>query len=74
MLMPDDVVVDSHCTPYHLAVHFNRTKIGFFGIGSTLHLGVTGIVRCPVTEVLGYLAIALCLGPLFLFGHGSTLS
>ena len=75
MLSPQDVSVDSHGAPSHLAVHLKRSKNDPFGAGTTLHLGATGTALCPVASVLGYLTIRPPTpGPLFLFRDGSTLS
>ena len=75
MLSPEDVFVDSHVAPAHLAVHLKWSKTATFGVGAILHLGTTGTILCPVTAMLGYLAIRQqSSGPLFLFHDGSTLS
>ena len=78
MLSPEDVSVDSHVAPSHLAVHLKQSKTDTFGVGATLHLGTTGTILCPITAMLGYLAIRQrSSGPLFLFtlktpAHQST--
>jgi len=75
MLSVDDVVVDSHVRPTHLAVHLKQSKTDPFGAGITLHLGATGDILCPVAAMLGYLAQRPPTpGFLFLFEDGSTLS
>lgn len=75
MLSPQDVSVDSHLCPSHLAVHLKRSKNDPFAAGTTLHLGATRKALCPVSSMLGYLAIRPSMpGPLFLFRDGSTLS
>lgn len=75
MLSPSDITVDSHSSPSHLSVHLKRSKADPFGAGATLHLGATGDILCPVTAVLGYMAVRPPVaGPLFLFQDGSTLS
>ena len=75
MLSPQDVAVDSHTSPSHLAIHLKRSKNDPFAAGTTLHLGATGQVLCPVSSMLGYLAIRPPRrGPLFIFEDGSTLS
>ena len=67
MLSPQDVSVDSHVCPSHLAVHLKRSKNDPFAAGTTLHLGATGKTLCPVSSMLGYLAIRPSMpGPLFL--------
>ena len=73
MLSSKNVSVDSHVAPSHLAVRLKQSKTDTFGVGTTLHLGTT--ILCPVTAMLGYLAIRQrSSGPLFLFWDGSTLS
>ena len=75
MLSPGDISVDSHAAPSHVAIHLKRSKNHPFAVGTILHLGITGDVLCPVTSMLGYLAIRpLTPGPLFLFEDGCTLS
>ena len=75
MLSPGDISVDSHAAPSHVAIHLKRSKNDPFAVGTILHLGITGDVLCPVTSMLGYLAIRpLTPGPLFLFEDGCTLS
>lgn len=75
MLSRADVSVDSHSTPTHLAVHLRQSKTDQFGAGVTLQLGTTGDPLCPVTAMLGYLAIRPTTeGPLFIFRDGATLS
>ena len=64
-----------HVSPLHLAVHLKRSKNDPFAAGMTLHLGAKGEALCPVSSMLGYLAICpTTLGPLFLFQDGSPLS
>ena len=75
MLSPTDIAVDSHTAPSHLTVHLKRSKNDPFGAGTTLHLGTTGDILCPVAAILGYLALRPpAPGPLFVFGDGSPLS
>ncbi len=74
-LSPSDVAVNSHSSPSHMTVHLKRSKTDPFGAGTVLHLGATGTVLCPVSALLGYLAIRSPEhGPLFVFRDGSTLS
>ena len=74
MLSPEHIAVDSHRAPTHMAVHLRTSKTDPFVAGTTLHLGFTGDTLCPVTAVLGYLAIhPPSPGPLLLFEDGSTL-
>ena len=75
MLSSQDVAVDSHTSPSHLVVHLRRSKNDPFGAGIRLHLGTTGHSLCPVSSMMGHLAIFPSEpGPLFLFRDGSTLS
>ena len=75
MLSPQDVAVDSHTAPSHMTVLLKRTKNDPFAVGTTLHLGATGRAMCPVTSMMGYLAIRpQGPGPLFIFKDGSPLS
>ena len=75
MLSPGDVCVDSHDHPTRVAIHLKRSKTDPFGAGTTIHLGRTGSVLCPVVAMLNYLAIRPPkLGPPFMFHDGSTLS
>lgn len=75
MLSREDVSVDSHTSPSRLAVFLKQSKTDPFGVGVTIHLGNTGDVLCPVTAMLGYLAVRPpSSGPLFVFHDGSTLS
>ena len=74
MLSSQDVAVDSHTSPSHLVVHLCRSKNDPLGAGTRLHLGATGHSLCPVSSMMGYLAIIPSEpGPLFLFRDGSTL-
>ena len=57
MLAPEDVAVNSHSSPTHTSVHLKRSKVDPFGAGTTIHFGATGDILCPVTAVLGYLAV-----------------
>ena len=75
MLSPQDVSVDSHQNPRVVSIHLCKTKADPFGAGVTIYLGRTDHVSCPVTALLGYLALrGQDPGPLFLFKDGSTLS
>ena len=75
MLSPEDVTVDSHVSPSHIAVFLKRSKNDPFTAGTFLYLGITGDVLCPVSSMLGYLAIRPTKqGPLFIFEDGSSLS
>ena len=74
MLSPLDIAVDSWEAPSQLTVHLKRSKNDPFGVGTTICLGATQSVLCPVKAMLGYLVIRpQSAGPLFLFRDGSTL-
>ena len=67
--------VDSYVAPSRLAVHLRRCKNDLFVAGTTLHLGATGQALCPVSAILGYLAIRPpTQGPLFFSKDASSLS
>ena len=75
LLSPHDVAVDSRSSPSHVIVYLKRSKNDPFGVGTSVHLGMTGQHLCPVAALLGYLAIRPPVaGPLFLFHDGTTLS
>ena len=75
MLSPKDVSVDAHDGPSIVSIHLRRSKADPFGNGVTIHLGKTGHTICPVSALLGYLALrGQQAGPLFLFQDGRTLS
>ena len=75
LLNPSDIAVDSHVAPSHLTVLLKRSKNDPFGAGTTLHLGATGDILCPVTSILAYLAVRPgTQGPLFVFEDGTSLS
>ena len=70
-----DLSIDSRDNLRVLAVLLWRSKTGPFGAGVHLFLSRTGDILCPVTAMLGYLAIRpTSIGPLFLFEDGSPLS
>ena len=75
MLSPQDISVDSHISPSYITVIIRHSKNDPFVVGVKLHLGRTGLLLCPVSALLCYLAIRPSQqGPLFLFKDGSTLS
>ena len=75
MLGPQDVAVDSHDQPSVISLFLRRSKTDPFGAGVTIILGRTDRIVCPVTALLGYLALrGQQPGPLFLFQDGSPLS
>ena len=65
MLSPRDIALDSHNPPTYLIVHLKKSKMDLFGVRMTLYLGLTGDILCPVTAVLGFLAIHLSSPGLF---------
>lgn len=71
-----DVGIDSRENPRVLVVHLKTSKTDPFGSGTHLYLGRTGDpTLCPVSAVLGYLAIRPPdPGPLFVFQNGTPLS
>lgn len=75
MLSVSDIRVDSRDNPQVLIVLLRHSKTDTFGTGVNLYLGRTGDILCPVTAVLGYLAIRPSTpGPLFIFQDGTPLS
>ena len=75
MLTVGDVAVDSHISPTRMTVLVKQSKTDPFGAGTTLQFGATGDYLCPVTAMLGYLAVRPpSPGPLFVFEDGATLS
>ena len=74
-LSPADIEVDSHINPGCMAVHIRRSKTDPFGVGTTVYLGSTGDVVCPVKAMMVYLALRPSTpGPLFIFRNGKPLS
>ena len=72
LLMVADITVDSRSNPQMLVV---LLKTDLFSSGIRFYLGRTGNILCPVSAVLGYLAIRPPnAGPLFLFEDGTPLS
>ena len=70
-----DVSIDSRDNSRVLAVLLRRSKTDPIGAGVHLYLCRTGDILCPVTAMLGYLAIRpTSVGPLFLFEDGTPLS
>jgi len=75
LLMVGDITVDSRSNPQMLVVLLRHSKTDPFSAGIRLCLGRTGNILCPVSAVLGYLAIRPPnAGPLFLFEDGTPLS
>ena len=75
MLSPADIVVDNREHPTALTVLLRASKTDVFQAGHSLLVGATGDRLCPVTAVLGYLAIRPNVpGPLFIFQDGLPLS
>ena len=56
-LAVSDISVDSHQNPTMIAIRIKRSKTDQFGEGATVYLGKTSAAICPVTAMLGYLAI-----------------
>ena len=74
-LSPADIEVDSHINPGCMAVHIRRSKTDPFGVGTTVYLGSTGDVLCPVKAMMAYLALRPSTpGPLFIFHDGKPLT
>lgn len=74
-LRASDVSVDSRANPQVLIVWLRHSKADPFGAGMHLYLGRTGDILCPVTAMLGYLAIRpATAGPLFVFHDNTFLS
>ena len=74
-LAPGDIRVDSHADPQVLEVHLRVSKTDPFGKGSSIFMGRTHADVCPVTAMLGYLALRPSVpGPLFIYEDGSPLS
>ena len=75
MLTLQDVAVDSHTFPSHVVIHLKHSKNDPLAVCKRLHLGTTGHLLCPVSALMGYLAIRPTKpGPLFVFSDGSPLS
>ena len=75
LLSVADIAVDSRSEPKALTVHLRHSKTDPFGAGCYIHLGRTYDLLCPVTALLGYLAVRPPTpGPLFIFEDGSSLS
>lgn len=75
MLSPRDVQVDSHMNPSLVRVILRRSKTDPYAVGVPIHLGRTGHRICPVSALLGFLALrGNKHGPLFTFRDGSCLS
>ena len=74
-LRTSDISIDSREDPQVLTVLLRHSKTDPFGAGVHLHLGRTGETLCPVSAMLGYLAMRPgSLGPLFIFENGTPLS
>ena len=75
MLTAQDISVDSRAHPSYIVVRLKRSKNDPFAVGTRVCIGATNQSVCPVTALLGYLAIRpKRSGPLFIFQDGSTLS
>ena len=68
MLSPADISVDSHSSPSVVSVLLKRCKNDSFAAGTTVYLGRTGDILCPVAAILAYIVIRPPTpGPLFIF-------
>ena len=52
-----DVAVDNEANPRTLRIHLKQSKTDQFGRGADVVVGTTGRELCPVSAVLGYIAI-----------------
>ena len=70
-----DVAVDSHTHPSKIRLHLRHAKMDPFGKGVDVYLGASGSAVCPVTALLGFLAVRpLVMGQLFVWQDGKALS
>lgn len=75
MILVSDISVDSLHSPQVITIKLRQSKTDQFGAGVCIYLGRTRDTLCPVTALLGYLAIRPPKpGPLFIFQDGSPLS
>ena len=73
-LLVSDVAVDAHENPTVVRVFIRRAKADPFGKGVAIFLEITGQNLCPVTAILGYLAIhPQGEGPLLVWGDHTPL-
>ena len=69
-----DISVDTQAHLSYIVVWLKRSKNDPFAVGARVSIGATNQSVCPVTVLLGYLAIhPKRSGPLFIFQDGSTL-
>lgn len=74
-LLVSDIGIDSREDPQVLTVHLRHSKTDPFSAGARLILGRTEDTLCPVSAMLGYLAVRPPdPGPLFIFLDGTPLS
>ena len=74
-LSPGDIATDSHTNPTMLQVHLKSSKTDRDCKGTTVIVGRTGDLLCPVSAVLAYLAIrGTTPGPLFQLENGVPLT
>ena len=66
----EDVAVDSHTHPSIIRLRLRHAKMDPFGKGVDVYLGASGSAVCPVTALLGFLAVCpLVTGQLFVWQH-----
>ena len=71
----EDVAVDSHTHPSIIRLRLRHAKMDPFGKGVDVYLGASGSAVCPVTALLGFLAVRpLVTGQLFVWQDGKALS
>ena len=75
MLTAQDISVDSQAHPSYIVVQLKRSKNDPFAMGIRVCIGAMNQSVCPVTALLGYLAIRRKRSELlFIFQDGSILS
>ena len=71
----EDVAVDSHTHSSIIRLRLRHAKMDPFGKGVDVYLGASGSAVCPVTALLGFLAVRpLVTGQLFVWQDGKALS
>ena len=70
-----DLAVDSHSDPSMIQLRIKQSKTDPFRQGVEVFLGRTGTAICPVTALVGYIAVRNPLpGPLFILTSGAPLT